>query len=1000
MRKIAIFIMVVTGLVFNADAAPRANARGGTGASTAAAGNTAARAPVAARAATNQRAPVARTAPAGGGNTGVAARSATPTTKTTATTAVKSTGNVAARAASKQKVVGSGTKVSTAAANVVVSEECQQKYDGCMDSFCMLENGNGGRCVCSDKNKELDEILAQIEKLDQQSYQMATAGVERIEMGSDADAAIAAANAAAKAVSDTGEQKKNTRRTLDLSAWNVSSLDFDDDDIFGGDDAVSSLANKEGDALHRAAAEVCTAQIPECGNEIKMLQMVYSQRIKSDCNAYENSLKQQKTQSQQKLATAERALRDAALDQLHAANKYDLGQCTIEFKNCMATTAGCNSDFTGCVGLAAAENSTATSAINTTRSTRSRTSTKAVAKQYTIQGTASKITIAASTYDTLLAKKPLCESVTKQCVNVADKVWDTFLREAAPQLKTAELSAESNLRMSCIANISDCFQRACKDTMDPNDPDGSYDMCLSRPETLRSLCKVQIDPCEAAEPMIMDYVVARLASMRVDSCTKEVKACLQSDDRCGADYSQCIGLDTDSIIRMCPYDKLVGCQQVYTDKNIDIRGEGVYDELATMVQGIMLNIDNNFLMQCQNAANNAMIKVCGDSDNCNGLAVDNNIGTHSLEYKICEYTGDANSMAINYSACRTDVSQIQDSELGRGGGAPKAFASVLDGTIYWEQVSFDENGTISLPQIADATAAQQERVNAELNLLQASIRNAIDTIESDPTVQYCMTGREVQGMKTTTGPRTGGAGGATTTRGKIGDTSNGGARFPGLTKQMRMLIAQAAVKAAKDNYYKKYEELNAKMLKDYATIGERLSQIVDANNKDARREIARQACVSMSEASALPKSANPPKNPFGKVLAAAALVGAAVALPIAGPAVVAAVPASMKVAAAIGTASVIGGAAVGTAGIGLLGNAGSGNANGADNDVTRDLVGSKQVNQWNYQETVTSTFAWESLNCHTCTRSRTCAKTKNPIFGNKYCKDWGDWSENCKDTQF
>ena len=76
---------------------------------------------------------------------------------------------VSARAATTQKVVQSGTKVSTAAKNIVVSEECQAKWEGCMDSFCMMDNANGGRCVCSDKNQELNIILAEIEKLDQQS---------------------------------------------------------------------------------------------------------------------------------------------------------------------------------------------------------------------------------------------------------------------------------------------------------------------------------------------------------------------------------------------------------------------------------------------------------------------------------------------------------------------------------------------------------------------------------------------------------------------------------------------------------------------------------------------------------------------------------------------------------------------------------------------------------------------------------------------------------------
>ena len=140
------------------------------------------------------------------------------------------------------------------------------------------------------------------------------------------------------------------------------------------------------------------------------------------------------------------------------------------------------------------------------------------------------------------------------------------------------------------------------DNIDPNDPDGSYDMCLSRPETVRSLCKVQIDPCEAAEPKILDYVYARLASMRVDSCTKEVKACLTDDNRCGKDYSNCIGLDLMAIRDMCPLEKLVGCQQ---------NGQAAtWNVIDNIVQGIYLNIDNSMLTTCTNLVNEKMLEIC------------------------------------------------------------------------------------------------------------------------------------------------------------------------------------------------------------------------------------------------------------------------------------------------------------------------------------------------------------------------------------------------------
>lgn len=973
MKRIFVFSAVLLGLFTTADAAQAPNPRG----TRSGASNGTTTTVSSARSAVSARSGV--TAPTStSGRTGATGR----TTVSRGTSASGGTASVVARAGTTQKVISSGTKVASATKNVVVSEACQQKYDGCMDSFCMIDNDNGGRCICSDRNAELDSVLAEIEKLDQQSYQMATVGVEKIEMGADADAVMANVNSVVDAL-DKENNKTSARRSLNLDLWNTT-IDDSDDDIWSSVDSVaSSIDGKTGDALYRAANSICVAQMPECGSELSMLQLMYSQRIKSDCSAYENSLKQQKNASANKLASAQQAMREAALEQYRNANKYDLGQCTTEFKKCMINTGGCGSDFANCASVAASDNT------NVNKSRRGKSTT------YSIKGATTTIEISSSTYDTLYAKKPLCENVTKQCVAVADQVWDTFLREVAPQVKSAELIAENNIRQNCIGTISECFQKACKDTIDPNDPDGSYDMCLSRPEAMLNVCKIPLNACgidasssaKAEESQIWQYVVARLASMRADACTTEVKECLQSADRCGKDYAQCVGLDTDTIVRMCPTEKLTACVQKYKGNTSDL------DEyLSSVAQGIMLDIDNSMLTQCQNAADEAMVKVCGDTENCDGLALDDGLGGRSLEYKICKYSTSDDSMNIDYSNCRTDVSQIRDSELGRVAGsttgelgAVTPLAGVLDGTIYWENIDFDDDGKLSslddyLSKI-DATGmsdAQKEKVKSELAVLQRGINNAIDAIEADQTVHYCMTGRRVQGLTRTTKTDEG------VVRNRTSFGSDEG-RFTSLTQQMRMKIATSALKKAKANYYAKYDELNTKMLQDYATIGERIAEMQNENSLDSRREIARIACTSFAEGAALPRSANPPKGAFGKVLAATAVAAAAVAIPFTGGA----------------SAVVIGVAAGGVAGIGLSANAGSDSANGSDGGaVSRDLVGTKQVNQWNYKEVITATFEWDTLNCHKCTRVQQCSKTRRPWIGNKYCQTWEEPVETCTDTQF
>ena len=959
MRKILLILaFLITG--FGADAAaPRTNARAGRGGTSAPGATTTSTTSMSARGRAATQTP---TAPTTSTRTTITSSQSTQRTSGNAvSTGVSSTGSVASRAA-KQSVISTGTKVAAAAQNTVVDEKCWNGFMGCMDSFCMLDNANGGRCTCSDKNAEYDSILAEIQSLDEQSYQMATVGVERIEMGNDADAVIKKTQEITKNIEQ--DSTKSKRKSLDLSAWNFNEIDFDADteDIFSLASDGTSIVNKTGDALYRAAAKLCNTQLPECKSQSTMMELIYKQRIRSDCTAYENSLRQQRTQSAQKLASAQSAMREAALEQYRNANKYDLGQCTVQFKQCMQTTGGCGEDFSGCVALfqeySAAKNIDKI-------------------KQKKINGAFSNITIAQSTYDILESKKELCMNVTQQCVNVRDQVWDTFLREIVPQVKSAELMAESNLRTSCISNIANCFQKACKENMDPNDPDGSYDMCLTRPDTLRGACKVEITPCEKAIPNIMTYVEARLASMRVDSCTKEFKQCLTSEDRCGADYTQCVGLDTDTIVKMCPRDKLVGCY------NSNKPEADVYDELAEIATGIFLNIDNNMLSACQKALDTAMLKVCGSTENCDELTVDNGAGTRSFKYEVCHYDGfetatgqDGSKLPMPKfdSVCYDSLDGISQTDLTNQPEG-KGWAGRLSGLVYWGEISYDtdrnqfttEQEYIKALKDAgfelneDEKQVVHDRVfGTEIKALTNAVATAINTIEADQVVQYCMTGREFQGYQKI-----------------LGSKSKDNPRFRNLTSQIRQIIAASALKNARDNYMEKYDTEIERMMKDQVKAAQRI-------DSELAKDTAASACKEWAETTTLPESEAPKADNTGKWIAVGVIAAVAIVASIFtfggsafyGGSAIAAIIGSME-AGAMGTLTA---AAIGTTAVAI---GATGTAVGLA--VSRPSGGEAGVESWNYKEKVKTIFNEQTGECFKTKITQKCAKVKK-----NYCKEWED----------
>lgn len=618
MRKFLLFPVILALCAADVDAFGAAR-RGGTPATGAKAAPTA----TAARAGKTQGTVVA---PKTGANTGAkptAARAgkkqgtvAAP--KTGANTGAKPT---AARAGSKQKVVNMGTKVAAATENTAVSQECQTAYYGCMDAFCMLDNASGGRCQCSDRNKDLNAVLDEIMKLDQQTLLMATEGVERIQMGESVDEIMARVNNAMKGVSKadgtpeipkegTSSTTKRTTQTLDLSAWKTNSLfddDDDDDDVFDEDEKKAKKAkaqisggdfsNKNGDDLQIAASELCGKQMPaQCLDSVSFLQMAYGQKIRSDCTAYENGLKQQRSASQEKLQAAQKALRDAALEAFQNENKYDFGQCVTEVKKCLQTTAECGEDFSGCVADTAILEAlySKKADVNKVATTPIKTGT-------------TTITISSATYDIINGKQRMCESVTKQCVkaNANNAVWKQVIVNLAPSLYTAEYTAASNNRMNCISTVASCVQKSCEATF--GEDAVQYEACISDPNSIDNYCKLEYAKCGdmAATGSAKSYIISKLYAMRVDACADTFKKCLTKEDNCGEDYGNCLGLDTDSIVDMCPEDSIN-----YMCKDRGSK-ESVRTYLTKIAQGIALNIDNKFATACQSAVQAVMSRVCG-----------------------------------------------------------------------------------------------------------------------------------------------------------------------------------------------------------------------------------------------------------------------------------------------------------------------------------------------------------------------------------------------------
>ena len=836
-------------------------------------------------------------------------------------------------AAKKQSAINIGTKVrSRIEATGVYDEECYEAYYGCMDQFCIVDNEIGGSCNCSDEVKKYESALDEIKKMLAEAERIGTEEVEKVQAGANADIIFQGTRQydekgnviATKATKDKTEIRK--------SMWSTSSLyDVDDDEDMGED----TVFGKTGNELYSAANDICKAQMDaSCDKDMKVLTQMYSRQIASDCKGLANSIEQKKGEAKVALNEANRAVRTALKESLEASNKYDRGTCMVEYRNCMRSEDACGSDWSNCVFTVASENMQNNEA-KSTKGTK-----VATVKTYSITP---------STMEILESKRFICEKVLDSCVAVRDFVWDDFLREAAPTIRLAELNIESQKRQSCLGDISDCIQKACKEDI-AGKGTATMDACLARPDMARSFCKVQIDPCERMEPQIWDYVKSRLAALRVDACTNEVKECL--NDICGKDFSNCVGLDTQTIGEMCPEQKLVACM---TDGDINT----ARDYVAEVAQGLALQIDNDLFDVCQNALNEAMVKVCGDTESCDTFALDEGAGTRSFKYQICKYDSISGNEIKWTEECRESVDGIASSEINQPEG--KGWAGKLSGIMYWGDIEYkkDSKGNYGfttvdeymnlMTQAGHKLSAEDKEIIAnqvygvEMRSLENSIQQTISAIESDPIVTYCMTGRQVEGFD---GKKFG----------KIGKKT---ARFPNLTNSIREIIAAKALKVARENYNKKYDEELERMMQDQS----KMASMMNLND-------AEQICVDWAQKSTLPASKAPKASNAGRwiavgLIAAVGVVASVFTFGAGGAAAAAAI-------AAIGTTTLATTAVVGVGAAAALA-------------ATASPVGSANVDQWNYKMNVTTTFDKASGECTKVTITQNCKKTKK-----NYCKEWED----------
>jgi len=391
-----------------------------------------------------------------------------------------------------------------------------------------------------------------------------------------------------------------------------------------------------------------------------------------------------------------------------------------------------------------------------------------------------------SSYDALQRARPLCESVTNNCVNYKDQVWPTFLANIAPVIKTAEILRENDNRQNCVGNVVQCFRNGCADQFDPDQQSAQFDLCTTNPEAIAHICRQQLLDCGLTfsgnnintDHFLWTFIVRRMSAMRDNACTREVKACMANENNCGENFSNCMGMDMAALLRMCPMARMVSCHGAGYGGQGSTRLDE--NEFADLIMGILLNVDNEMLRQCQAAVDSKMTEICGSTEDCDGLfANDDMIGIDGM---VLDAT-DPKTLTIKGLIDFSKINQARNTGAG---------ATLLQSRGTGSALTVPVMSSISIESGKTGTAQAQQSANGMVR----RINNAITMLVNDEKVRMCIDGRDVSQID---GSRQRGQNGRARTD----------ARFPYIADSAALLIIDSGVGRAQENHARRVAQLRA-----------------------------------------------------------------------------------------------------------------------------------------------------------------------------------------------
>ncbi|HIU65302.1 MAG TPA: hypothetical protein IAC63_01530 [Candidatus Enterousia avicola] len=380
---------------------------------------------------------------------------------------------------------------------------CRNAYFTCMDQFCATANDSYRRCVCSSRLTDVQERERALSQTSDQLQDFKNLNIEVIPKTAEEVNAMLSASEGELAIttdsSASAQQLEGIREVLAssknqaLSTLGTLDIAGDINQIWATTDLASgqNIANLTGEALYNAVHSQCVDLVAEqcpSSSTLSMVVSAYGMYIENDCSTLLNSLDSKLVQANSTIRDTEREMNVARLENYNAHNSTAINDCIAQVRKDITADTACGTDYVHCLDI---------TGLYLNRDTGEpiySANFYQLSNQISLDGDVLTNATNRLIVAELNNKKIYAERGLETCQDIADEVWDEFVRQAIVEIYQGQQEKIRDVKNECLDVVNACYDEQSESLKDFSNVKEEL-LLGSRLELSEELCQEKLYAC-------------------------------------------------------------------------------------------------------------------------------------------------------------------------------------------------------------------------------------------------------------------------------------------------------------------------------------------------------------------------------------------------------------------------------------------------------------------------------------------------------------------------